>query len=416
MKKLGSSASGTTWLLGLALVGTDFLPPRAGPAVLARDAKLGVAVVDMTPALEKEIGRLAHEKGRCGGYEMISPKEISVLESSTSKPAQARALLKDLQTVTQAHFRAAERVRNRPLLRRANVDSALDRISASRLGETLQWYSSFPTRFNRSPDANVPVEALKAKLQEIVRGQNGVTVELVSHTSTPQKSVRVRLPGRTRPNEVLVLGGHLDSIVGGFGGGGGKAPGADDNASGVASLTEALRVLVTQPRPERSVEFFFYAGEESGLLGSAEIATDYKNRNVDVVAVLQLDMTLFPGSGANTLASMTDFTSPWLREVLVQINDNYLKAKIIEDKCGYGCSDHASWYRKGFSTLMPFEATFRDMNRNIHTTRDVIDSRSDFAHSAIFAKIALALALELGNSTHRGPAPVASNAKLAQAR
>jgi leucyl aminopeptidase len=92
-----------------------------------------------------------------------------------------------------------------------------------------------------------------------------------------------------------------------------------------------------------------------------------------------------------------------MRNFLVEINRHYVGATIHEDKCGYGCSDHASWFRRGYPAVMPFEAAFDDMNRNIHTTSDVIDSRSDFEHAASFSKLAIAMAVELGNTTERPP-------------
>ena len=147
--------------------------------------------------------------------------------------------------------------------------------------------------------------------------------------------------------------------------------------------------------PARTIEIYWYAGEEGGLLGSAEIAKDAKDKAKKVVGVLQLDMTLFAGSGEFTLGSMTDFTSQEMRDLLVQINRDYIGANIVEDKCGYGCSDHASWYRNGYPTLMPFEATVKGMNGNIHTARDTVSSTSNFRHSAMFTKIALAFLMSL---------------------
>jgi leucyl aminopeptidase len=155
--------------------------------------------------------------------------------------------------------------------------------------------------------------------------------------------------------------------------------------------------------PERTLEFFWYAGEESGLLGSAEIAEDYKNNGRDVVGVLQLDMTLFPGNGELVIGNVSDFTDAWLRDYFVRINDAYLHARLVDDKCGYGCSDHASWHRRGYATLLPFEATTQTMNPDIHTERDLITSRSSFSHSAVFARLAVIFALDLGNSTQRPP-------------
>jgi bacterial leucyl aminopeptidase len=85
----------------------------------------------------------------------------------------------------------------------------------------------------------------------------------------------------------------------------------------------------------------------------------------------------------------------------VNINNVYIGGRIIEGQCGYGCSDHASWSRQGFPALMPFEANLNSMNRHIHTSADVINNQSSFRHSNMFTKIAIALALELGNSNWR---------------
>jgi leucyl aminopeptidase len=242
---------------------------------------------------------------------------------------------------------------------------------------------------------------MQARLQALLANYPGATVvEQVSHSSTRQRSLRVRLLGRLRPSEIVVLGGHLDSVGRSFGQEQG-APGADDNASGSASLVEALRVLASKGVPERTVEFYWYAGEESGLRGSSEIAQTYKREGKDVVAVLQLDMTLFPGSGELVMANISDFTNPWLRSYLAALNEHYVSARLVESRCGYGCSDHASWHRQGFPALFPFEAEFRSSNRDIHTDRDRINSRSSFRHALAFSKVALAMAMDLGNSTAR---------------
>jgi leucyl aminopeptidase len=102
---------------------------------------------------------------------------------------------------------------------------------------------------------------------------------------------------------------------------------------------------------------------------------------------------------------MTDFTSSWLRNYLVDLNANYVKARIVDDKCGYGCSDHASWHRQGYPALMPFEATFNGMNHALHTAKDIISTSSNFRHAAMFAKIAVAMGMDLGNSAARENAP-----------
>jgi leucyl aminopeptidase len=221
--------------------------------------------------------------------------------------------------------------------------------------------------------------------------------QLITHSSVNQKSLRLTLTGSQRPSEIVVIGGHLDSIA--DWGMSSTAPGADDNASGSGSIFEALRVLKDQPQPERTIEFYWYGGEELGLLGSEDIANQYKAQNKNVIAVLQLDMTAYKGEGDNVIGSAQDFTSGFLRDYLLKINDVYgLGLKIVPFKCGYGCSDHASWYSEGYPTLMPFESTMASMNRNIHTRRDTIDLLN-FTHAAHFSKIALVFAMDFGNST-----------------
>ena len=293
------------------------------------------------------------------------------------------------------------------ILSKASIEEAVSLVQATHLQEMVSWLSGFPSRNERSAQKNAHVEEMKLKAEAWLKDWPGVwKTELVSHTSTQQKSLKVTLQGSSRPHEIIVLGGHHDSTTSSWGGGGGKAPGADDNASGSSSLLEILRILTGMPQSERTIELMWYAAEESGLLGSAEIAKAYKENKKDVIAVVQLDMTAYPGSGEMTIANITDFTSPWLQNLIKQLNEIYVGLNIVDDKCGYACSDHASWYRQGFSTVLPFESTSRTMNPQIHTTRDVISPALSFRHAAAITQLSLAFALELANSNLRAPTNV----------
>lgn len=358
----------------------------------------GVAYAELSANEEERLSRLAHELGRCGGFEALPATAKAPFEKSLSGAFGQLA----------AQFRKNHSYRaSSPLLpnlaSRAEIETAISQVSEENLKQTVSFLSGFETRVHRGESANRHIEPFLEKLKAATSNAKfPVEFTTISHSSTGQKSIRARIPGASRPQETIVLGAHLDSINQEWFGGS-EAPGADDNASGSANLLEALRILVQQKQPERSIEFFWYAGEEGGLLGSAEIARDYKAQNRDVIAVLQLDMTSFPGSGEFVLGSMTDFTSAWLRDYLVAANQTYLKARVVDDQCGYGCSDHASWHRQGYPTLMPFEATFNGMNHKLHTKDDVIDSNTNFHHSAMFSKLALVIAMDLGNSQLREP-------------
>lgn len=369
-----------------------------GALVLHSDAETGVGYARLSPEQEKALSLLAHERGSCGGFEALP-------ENATTRSLHLDQIFFELnkQNLKNRRFRPSTEffasVSPRP-----EIEAALNQVSEDELRSSVEFLSAFETRSHRSAQPNQAVLALKQRIEEKIRGTTlPYLLELVTHTGTKQNSLRLRFIGSQRPSEIVVFGAHLDSINNDWFGAK-NAPGADDNASGSSNLLEAARILSAQSQqPERTLEFMWYAGEEGGLIGSSEISRDYKSRGVDVVAMLQLDMTLHPGDGEFTLGSMTDFTSAWLRAYLEELNTHYIKARIVNDKCGYGCSDHASWYRQGYPTLMPFEATFRGMNRDIHTTRDTIKNTSSFRHSAMFTKIALAIAMDLGNSTLREP-------------
>lgn len=364
-----------------------------GAPILARDEAIDVGYALLTPKQLAKLSHRMHEAGKCGGFEKLPRASLTAaVDAMADLSARVRS---DRALVSSRSLKV--RMDKRP-----DVQAALAELKEENIRATVEWLQGFPTRYNKGSSPNTHVDQLAARLGELVKAYKGnASVELVAHTSTPQKSIRVRLEGKERPNEIVVMGGHLDSIAGW--GGGSRAPGADDNASGSACLLEALRVLVMRGPAERTIEFYWYAGEESGLLGSGEIARAYKAAGKDVVGVLQLDMTMFPGSGQMVIGNVDDFTSPWLRQYLVAMNDTYLGVRLIPDRCGYACSDHASWYRQGYPTLMPFESDTENMNRSIHTANDLISGQTSFAHALVFSKIAVVLGMDLANSSARQP-------------
>lgn len=355
------------------------------------DEETGLAAAQISTFQQSILLRKSHERGRCGGFEMLD-------NTFTQKDFQKSV---GLINARKALDNKEMKKGFRKLKSRPSVNEAISEVSEVKIEEWVKWLSAFETRYHKGPTPNKHVEALQAKLNEELKRYPalGASTSLVSHVKTPQKTLRLTIPGKSLATEIVGLGAHLDSITSNFIGmpSAGRSPGSDDDASGSSSLLEALRLLLDQAPFERTIEFYWYAGEEGGLLGSAELAETYKNEGKKMAGVLQLDMTLFAGNGDGSIASMTDYTSPEMRAMLSEFNRLYLNVNIIEDKCGYGCSDHASWYKQGYPTLMPTEATFRQMNKKIHTKDDVVSSSSSFAHAAIFSKIAIAFADHLGN-------------------
>lgn len=88
---------------------------------------------------------------------------------------------------------------------------------------------------------------------------------------------------------IFLVTGHLDSRSSDVMNRNNDAPGANDDASGVAAVLECARIMSTQPFPA-TVIFMAVSGEEQGLLGAAHMAEKSKQDNLDIQAVLNNDI------------------------------------------------------------------------------------------------------------------------------
>jgi Peptidase family M28 len=126
-----------------------------------------------------------------------------------------------------------------------------------------------------------------------------MTVELQSYIQEPDggripvptriTNVMATLRGKTSPERVYVVSGHYDSRVTDVLNGTADAPGADDDASGVAVVMEMARVLATR-EPEATIVFTAVAGEEQGLYGARHMAALYKQAGTDVQGMFTNDI------------------------------------------------------------------------------------------------------------------------------
>ncbi len=388
----------------LILADTSLLM-EVGIPILDHAPEIGVSLARLDSLDEARLTEAAHRHGKCGGYQRLPEAPWQSLIESRETGRSALMDLAEMETGGVPLKGPALA----PLTFDPSIPAALNQVDPERLRQTVAYLSNFDTRYHKGSTPNAHVDAFVKKLEALVANAPWkAQIDTVTHQGTQQKSIRVRIPGRTQPDVMVVLGAHLDSITYSYWNR--RAPGADDNASGSANLHEALRILATQPQPDRTIDLFWYAGEEGGLIGSSEIARAYARAGNQVVGALQLDMTLFAGDGEFTLGSMTDYTSRELRTWFAALNQAYIGAKVIEDKCGYACSDHASWHSNGFRSLMPFESSFDRMFGDLHTDNDVISDRLNFKHSAMFTKIALAFAMTLAKES-ASPSPDSSSGR-----
>ncbi len=118
------------------------------------------------------------------------------------------------------------------------------------------------------------------------------------------------------------------------------------NLDRACTIFEALSVFVEAgfvPR-NRILEFHWYSAEEGGLLGSQAVVKRYLEQKKPVYAVLHSDMTGYQPDGFKPIIAIsTDFVSKELSITLQEMSNVYSGLPWKPTKCGYGCSDHASW-------------------------------------------------------------------------
>ncbi|HSI52264.1 MAG TPA: M20/M25/M40 family metallo-hydrolase [Ideonella sp.] len=358
--------------------------PGSHSAALQESREL-VHVVHIDNALLPALSEAIHtDTHRCAGFVAHASRAeaFSALNSQQEAQSLARQVVVPSYTIDNQD----------------QVAPMITQVQDSQILSTIQTLSDFQNRYYTSTYGVAASDKIMAMWKALAGTRSDITVEQFTHAGWPQKSVILTIKGTAKPKEIVVMGAHLDSIVSGKVTNETRAPGADDDASGIATLTEVLRVMVANNyKPRRTIQFMGYAAEEEGLLGSAEIAKSYKRQLKKVVGVLQLDMTNYQGS-AKDIYIYTDYTNGAQNTFLANLASTYLPTLTVGyDKCGYGCSDHASWYGKGYAASLPFEAAFTDDNPYIHSANDTLANMGNQASDAAkFAKLTLAFGVELG--------------------
>jgi len=189
---------------------------------------------------------------------------------------------------------ANKSVLNFTITEEAWVNAAINQVSEENIKNHIQVLENYGTRKHNTQKAQDAANDLKTKWESWITasGRSDISVRLVDHTGTLMPSVILTIDGATEPDDYVIVGGHLDSTSWSS-----QAPGADDDASGIATISEMIRVLLESNfKPSKTVEFMAFAAEEIGLVGSNEIAEEYASENKNVLAFVQFDMTNYKGS------------------------------------------------------------------------------------------------------------------------
>ena len=370
-------------------IGTDAVSSSTksltGLQKLSGDSQISIMKIS-EDQIEKLSSFMHDSFNRCGGFVVHDSLE------------EAQAVLSDKSN----HFLAKSNVfTDYTITEGARVTKMVSLVKESNIRDMILKLSSYQNRYYKSQTGVDSQAYVKETWEKLAAGRMDVKVEYFNHSGWPQPSVVLTVEGTDLNNEIVILGGHADSIAGWFGRDRARAPGADDNASGISTITEVIRVMMDSAyKPKRTIKFMAYSAEEVGLRGSKAIANEYKKQGKNIVGVVQFDMTNHKGSDDLDIVFMTDYTNEAQNKFMGSLIDNYVSGvNWGYSRCGYGCSDHASWHNAGYPASMPFESTMEDINGHIHTNRDTIDvdaSGGTADHAEKFARLGVAYLVEMG--------------------
>lgn len=282
--------------------------------------------------------------------------------------------------------------------RQSEVRSWFENISEQYMNSVITHLSSYHTRYYNTPQGVESLVWIGKEWQRLTSSRPDMSLQYFKHKNFDQPSVILTVLGSDplKQKQIIILGGHGDSINADDPEKNLEAPGADDNAAGIAVLSEIIRNIVEKKYyPKHTLQFIAYAAEEVGLQGSEEIARLYRQQQKRVIGVMQFDGVNYAGKSYD-MTLIADGTYGQQDLFVARLINEYLKIKWTWNKCDYACSDHYSWHAQGYRTSYPVESSIAEQNPYIHTAQDTFDKSSfSSSHASLFVKLGVSYFLEM---------------------
>ncbi len=181
----------------------------------------------------------------------------------------------------------------------------------------------------------------------------------------PQYNVVADLPGTEKPDEMVIVCGHLDSW---------NSPGSQgacDNGTGSSVAVEAARILTaTGVKPKRTIRFVLWSGEEQGLLGSRGYVQTHKDELDKISAVLNDDGgSNYQGGyqGIETMKAMMEAAFAPTAAAFPELPMEFASSPTMP---AGGSSDHAPFNWEGVPGFFTMEKGKADYGKVWHTQYD----------------------------------------------
>ena len=301
-----------------------------------------------------------------------------------NKKASLPKLTRDFPVVTE------EDPRIREMLNQVNMDS---------LEATVQHLQDYNSRIWNSENAFAASDWIAGRMEAL-----GLEVEQQPFNANTWMGSGQAAPnvigiqrGTLYPDTYVVCGSHFDSFSYEAMYGGGTAPGADDNATGVASVLESARIM-TQYEFEYSIIYCAYGCEEMGLYGSEAYASRCQEQGMDIIGYFNNDMNGYLYGDQIHIDCIYPNSVEPIGTYYMNVGEVYYpEVPIRHVNFTQGDSDHTSFNNHGYMGIYPFE-DYQNHSPYIHTPNDIIGtSVTSFEMSQQFCQMNIACLAEIAN-------------------
>lgn len=288
------------------------------------------------------------------------------------------------------------------------IREMMEQVNMDSLEATVQYLQDYGNRMWNSDNAFAASDWVASKMQAY-----GLEVEqqpFYASTWTGSGQAAPNVIGIQRgthyPNTYVVCGSHFDSFSYEAMYGGGSCPGADDNATGVASVLESARIL-TQYALEYSVIYCAFGCEEMGLFGSEEYAARCQQQGMDIIGYFNNDMNGYLWGDVIHIDCIYPESVAPIGDYYMNVANIYFPEMPVQHvDLTYGDSDHTSFNNHGYMGIYPFEDVEHE-SPYIHSPNDLIGpSVTSFAMSQRYCQMNIGCLAEIANPV--GETPVVS--------
>ena len=189
--------------------------------------------------------------------------------------------------------------------------------------------------------------------------------------SSTGRNVYAIKTGTDFPDQEFIICAHYDDMPPQP-----PSPGADDNASSVAAVLEAARIL-SQIQTPYTIIFALWDEEEMGSWGSRQYALQAYLSGEDILGVVNLEMVGYDSNndGLYDIHTRPIENSVELANLVDSLQNHYnLGLTSVIHNPGTTASDHSSFWNQGYSAIVFSEAFFSgDPNPFYHTSNDKIE-------------------------------------------